>query len=244
MAMFASKSDHRHPGACALASNRHQRWPSRWREVHPRVRRGPEANHRISRALARASAWDTEIPASAFSVRRDLSRAPPVNSNRRGRPREAAAGVLERPLSSLPHSASKTLQSSHPREFDPRPTSEIYGHLAPDYLQAEIGRLRLFRQDEAGELLLLPGSPELARTAHAQLGERSAGARRKFLNDSSGFRSARWGSRTHDLWLRRGRRARPPLPLTSNPSTNLGLRARRHDRLDVLDGPGRFGVGP
>ena len=34
------------------------------------------------------------------------------------------------------------------------------------------------------------------------------------------------------------------VPLTSTPSTKLGLRARRPDRLDVLNGPGRFGVGP
>jgi hypothetical protein len=53
------------------------------------------------------------------------------------------------------------------RHRDPRLTSEIYGHLAPDYLQAEIGRLRLFREDETGELLPLEGASPRARTAPA-----------------------------------------------------------------------------
>ena len=39
------------------------------------------------------------------------------------------------------------------RHRDPRLTSEIYGHLAPDYLQTEIGRLRLFREDGEGGLV-------------------------------------------------------------------------------------------
>ena len=69
-------------------------------------------------------------------------------------------------------------------------------------------------------------------------------SRENFLSDSGGFGCARYKIRTCGLWLRRARRARPPLPLTSNPSTKLGLRARPSDRLDVLDGPGRLGVGP
>jgi hypothetical protein len=54
------------------------------------------------------------------------------------------------------------------RHRDPRLTSEIYGHLAPDYLQAEIGRLRLFREDGGGGLVPLTRTEEDARTAPAR----------------------------------------------------------------------------
>ncbi len=51
------------------------------------------------------------------------------------------------------------------RHRDPRLTSEIYGHLAPDYLQAEIGRLRLFPDDGEGGLVPLARTAQGARTA-------------------------------------------------------------------------------
>ena len=52
------------------------------------------------------------------------------------------------------------------RHRDPRLTSEIYGHLAPEYLQAEIDRLRLFRDDREGRLVPLARTAQAARTAH------------------------------------------------------------------------------
>jgi integrase len=72
--------------------------------------------------------------------------------------------------------ASLLLQSGVPmavvqrvlRHRDPRLTSEIYGHLATDYLQAEIGRLRLFREDEGGEFVPLPRTAQGTRTAPAR----------------------------------------------------------------------------
>ena len=89
------------------------------------------------------------------------------------------------------------------RHRDPRLTSEIYGHLAPDYLQAEIGRLRLFRDDGEGDLMPLTRTAQEARTAHPSNCRKNAGAVENFLSDSGGFQCARYRIRTCGLWLRR-----------------------------------------
>ena len=89
------------------------------------------------------------------------------------------------------------------RHRDPRLTSEIYGHFAPDDLQAEIGRLRLFREAGGGGLVPLTRTEQGARTEHPSNCRKNAGAGENFLSDSGGFGCARYWIRTSGLWLRR-----------------------------------------
>ena len=89
--------------------------------------------------------------------------------------------------------ASLLLQSGVPmavvqrvlRHRDPRLTSEIYGHLAPDYLQAEIGRLAALPGRRHGALVPLTRTAQEARTAprtaHPSDCRKNAGAVENFL---------------------------------------------------------------
>jgi len=72
------------------------------------------------------------------------------------------------------------------RHRDPRITTEVYGHLAPDYLRAEVDRLRFF-----GDPAPRPREPEPARAVTeaetAQEAERAAARRRSTVREKVSF---------------------------------------------------------
>jgi len=56
------------------------------------------------------------------------------------------------------------------RHSDPRITTEVYGHLAPEYLRAEIDRLRFFPEQDVAPAQPVPAEP--ARAINVPLGPR------------------------------------------------------------------------
>jgi hypothetical protein len=86
------------------------------------------------------------------------------------------------------------------RHSDPRITTEVYGHLAPEYLRAEIDRLRFFPEKDSAPPK--PVQVQAASAVHAPFGP-------MVVPQAPGRHMATGPSIAKTLKIRRIKRARP-----------------------------------